>query len=54
MDYDGLVGLPDYARLAQWWRMERALLAEDLDRNGVVDFRDVLLMGQEWTWQEEP
>jgi hypothetical protein len=54
VDYDGLVGLPDYARLAQWWRMERALLAEDIDRNGVVDFRDVLLMGQEWTWQEEP
>jgi len=54
VDYDGLVGLSDYARLAQWWRMERALLAEDLDRNGVVDFRDVLLMGQEWTWQEEP
>jgi hypothetical protein len=54
VDYDGLVGLPDYARLAQWWRMERALLAEDLDRNGVVDFRDVLLIGQEWTWQEEP
>ncbi len=54
VDYDGSVGLLDYARLAQWWRMERALLAEDLDRNGVVDFRDVLLMGQEWTWQEEP
>jgi len=54
VDYDGLVGLSDYTRLAQWWRMERALLAEDLDRNGVVDFRDVLLMGQEWTWQEEP
>lgn len=54
VDYDGLVGLSDYARLAQWWRMERTLLAEDLDRNGVVDFRDVLLMGQEWTWQEEP
>ena len=54
VDYDGLVRLSDYVRLAQWWRMERALLAEDLDRNGVVDFRDVLLMGQEWTWQEEP
>jgi hypothetical protein len=54
VDYDGLVGLPDYARLAQWWKMERTPLAEDLDRNGVVDFRDVLLMGQEWTWQEEP
>jgi hypothetical protein len=54
VDYDGSVGLSDYARLAQWWRMERTLLAEDLDRNGVVDFRDVLLMGQEWTWQEEP
>jgi hypothetical protein len=54
VDYDGLVGLSDYAGLAQWWRMERAPLAEDIDRNGVVDFRDVLLMGQEWTWQEEP
>ncbi|MCK4292237.1 MAG: right-handed parallel beta-helix repeat-containing protein [Planctomycetes bacterium] len=53
IDYDGSVGLSDFGRLAQKWRIEKELLAEDLDRNGVVDFSDVMLMGWQWLWQEQ-
>ncbi len=52
IDCDGSVGLSDFGRLAQKWRIEKGLLAEDLDRNGVVDFSDVMLMGWQWLWQE--
>ncbi len=53
VDDDGSVGLLDFGRLAGLWMIEEVLLAEDLDRNGVVDFSDLLLMGQEWMWQEQ-
>ena len=52
VDCDGSVGLLDFGRLAGMWMIEEVLLAEDLDHNGVVDFSDLLRMGQEWMWQE--
>jgi len=52
IDYDGLVAMPDFAQLARNWKARQTLLAENLDRNEVVDFRDVLEMSREWLWQE--
>jgi hypothetical protein len=54
VDYDGSVSLPDFGHLAQWWMMQEVLLAEDLDRNALVDLSDLLLMTQQWLWQELP
>jgi hypothetical protein len=52
-DHDDSVGLPDFASLASRWLTEEALLPQDADRNGIVDFADVALLGQDWLWQQQ-
>jgi hypothetical protein len=48
LDHDEQVGPPDLARIAQNWLVQQDLLAEDLDRSGVVDFNDFALLAEEW------
>ena len=52
VDYDGFVRLLDFAALARQWSAEEHLLVEDLNRDGLVDFADLLLMAQKWLWQD--
>jgi len=48
LDHDGLVEPDDLVRLAAMWLAQDDLLAEDIDRNGAVDFRDFAVLGQVW------
>ena len=49
---DGIVNIIDYSQLADILQVEKPLLMEDLDRNGVVDNIDLNLFVQYWLWQE--
>ncbi len=53
LDYDDSVGLPDFALLAGQWLLEQGLMPEDADRNGIVNFADLALIGQHWLWQQQ-
>jgi len=53
VDCSGSVGLPDLAMLAGQWLADESLLREDADRNGIVDFFDVAILGQHWLWPQQ-
>jgi len=48
LDHDGHIEADDLARFATMWPAQEDLLAEDIDRNGVVDFRDFAILGKVW------
>lgn len=50
-NHDDRVNLQDLCRLADSWRSEEIPLAEDLDRDSAVDFKDVAIFGGNWLWQ---
>jgi hypothetical protein len=45
---DGGVNFADFASLAYWWHVEQVLLAEDFDRNGVVNRHDLKILCDNW------
>jgi parallel beta-helix repeat protein len=48
LNHDEQVGPEDLLRVAQGWLTQQDLLAEDLDRNGLVDFNDFAVLGMQW------
>jgi len=34
------------------WPYQEVLLAEDLDRNGIVNFADFAIFANNWLWEE--
>jgi parallel beta-helix repeat protein len=48
LNHDAQVNPADLRRLALAWLRTEDLLAEDLDLNGTVDFRDFSLLGAQW------
>jgi parallel beta-helix repeat protein len=52
LNNDDTVHWQDFAQFTDSWRREQTLLAEDLDRNGIVDFRDVAILADSWLWPQ--
>ncbi|MBN1359504.1 MAG: right-handed parallel beta-helix repeat-containing protein [Sedimentisphaerales bacterium] len=48
LDLDARVGPRDLQRFCEKWLAQEVLLAEDMDRNGVVDFADFALLALSW------
>jgi hypothetical protein len=48
LDHDEHVGLQDLALISQRWLLLQDLQAEDLDRNGAVDFNDFAIFAMHW------
>ena len=48
LNNDGYIGPRDVQRLAEKWLLQEDLVAEDLDRDGVVDFNDFAIMAFSW------
>ena len=49
---NGFVNFVDFARLTDSWQAEGPLRAEDLNRDAIVNFFDILQFVEEWLWQE--
>lgn len=49
---DDTVNLLDLRHLADSWQAQRPFLAEDLDRNGTIDFKDVAIFADNWLWHK--
>ena len=47
-DNDGFVGFADIIKLTNRWLDTETLIAEDLDRNGAVDYGDFAILGANW------
>jgi parallel beta-helix repeat protein len=69
LNHDEQIGPPDLKLVAENWLARKDLLAEDLNRNGVVDFNDFAALARDWrtipavpspplpspmTWAEKP
>jgi len=52
LNNNDIVNLLDFALLAGRWRLDKHLLPEDLDRNGFVDFIDVVIFSNSWLYEE--
>jgi hypothetical protein len=52
LDDDGDVDYVDLDMLTDEWTSEEFLLAEDLTRNGAVNFPDFAIFADNWLWQE--
>jgi len=52
LDHDGDVDYVDLDMLTDEWTSEEFLLAEDLTRNGAVNFPDFAIFADNWLWQE--
>jgi hypothetical protein len=50
---DGVVDFRDLVPFSNWWAVEMALLAEDIDRNSRVDFSDLAIFASHWLWTSE-
>lgn len=48
---DSAVDGKDLSRLAEFWLTEGVLLAEDINRNGRVNFGDFAWLASNWLWQ---
>ena len=46
------VGYTDLMLLVNKWLYQEALLREDLDRNGIVNFSDFAIFAQNWLWEQ--
>ena len=51
LNNDNTVSHADLKMLVERWLHQEALLAEDLDRNGVVGLSDFCILADEWLWQ---
>jgi subtilisin family serine protease len=51
LNNDNSVGHADLKMLVEKWLHQEALVAEDLDRNGVVNLSDFCILADEWLWQ---
>jgi hypothetical protein len=49
---DGSVDTEDLSLFVDKWPVEEVLLAEDINRNGIVNFADWAEFAQQWLWQE--
>jgi len=52
LNNDDAVSLQDYAEFANKWRTSEILLAEDLNRDGIVDFSDLFILVENWLWEQ--
>jgi len=48
LDNDDCVGIFDFSYFAEQWLNEAAPLKEDFNRDGIVDFHDFAILGQNW------
>jgi hypothetical protein len=48
LNYDNMVDVEDLYCFAEQWLVEAGTIKEDLDRNGLVDFVDFSILGQNW------
>jgi hypothetical protein len=48
LNHDGVVDSVDFGWFAKLWEIEQVLLAEDFDRNGVVDWKDLKILCDNW------
>jgi len=53
LNNDNTVGLMDFAIFADSWLIEQVLMAENLDRTGLVDINDLAVFIENWLWQEQ-
>ncbi len=51
LNHDGVVNFEDFAWFAKPWKIEQVLLAEDFDRNGVIDWMDFKILCDNWLTQ---
>ncbi|MCP4710708.1 MAG: hypothetical protein GY869_18950, partial [Planctomycetes bacterium] len=49
---DGVVDFLDWGMLGKKWMREEVLLQADLDRDGVVNIKDLYLFVGEWLWKK--
>jgi hypothetical protein len=52
LDHDGDVDYVHLNLFTDEWTSELFLLAEDLERNGLVNFWDFAILADNWLWQE--
>ncbi len=52
LNNNGSVNFRDFAALTYLWQAEGPLRAEDLNRDAIVNFLDILEFAEEWVWQE--
>ncbi len=48
LDLDAYIGPEDLKQLCEKWLVQEVLLAEDMDRNGIVDFADLAVLAGAW------
>jgi len=48
LNNDDAVNFRDFAYLADSWQVQEAPLAENLDRHGTVDFKDIYIFAENW------
>jgi hypothetical protein len=48
-DVNDIVNFADLALFIDKWCYEGCLMAEDLNRNGIVDFQDFAIMAFQWS-----
>lgn len=48
LNHDGQIGPDDLAQLMSMWLVEEDLLAEDINRDGIVDFIDFAIFASAW------
>ena len=49
---DGAANGIDLLLIAQMWLREDILLHEDINRDHIIDFFDLVGLGKNWKWQE--
>ena len=52
LNHDGIVNLVDWGLFVDKWKSQQVLLAADLDRNGVVDIRDLYIFAINHLWRK--
>lgn len=52
LNHDDIVDWRDFADFSNTWEANKSLLAEDLDRNAIVDPNDLLIFTENWLWQQ--
>jgi predicted outer membrane repeat protein len=52
LNLDGFVNLYDWILFTNKWFIVQVLLPEDMDRNNIVDVRDLFILWQNWLWKK--